>query len=88
MLLVSEDLDEVFELSDRIVVMFHGKFVYETPADRGGHRDHRCHMAGADQAEPRQFVSVGGCTSACAEAAPRSQAALDCAIAVPPSAMK
>ncbi|HTW95890.1 MAG TPA: ABC transporter ATP-binding protein, partial [Tepidisphaeraceae bacterium] len=31
-LLVSEDLDEIFELSDRIVVMFHGKFVYETPA--------------------------------------------------------
>ena len=30
-LLVSEDLDEVFELSDRIIVMFHGKFVYETP---------------------------------------------------------
>jgi simple sugar transport system ATP-binding protein len=29
-LLVSEDLDEVFELSDRIVVMFHGRFVYET----------------------------------------------------------
>lgn len=32
-LLVSEDLDEVFELSDRIVVMFHGRFVYETPSD-------------------------------------------------------
>ena len=31
-LLVSEDLDEVFELSDRIVVMFDGRFVYETPA--------------------------------------------------------
>ncbi len=30
-LLVSEDLDELFELSDRIVVMFNGKFVYETP---------------------------------------------------------
>jgi simple sugar transport system ATP-binding protein len=30
-LLISEDLDEVFELADRIVVMFHGKFVYETP---------------------------------------------------------
>jgi simple sugar transport system ATP-binding protein len=29
-LLISEDLDEVFELSDRIIVMFHGKFVYET----------------------------------------------------------
>jgi general nucleoside transport system ATP-binding protein len=31
-LLVSEDLDEVFELSDRIVVMFDGRFVYETSA--------------------------------------------------------
>ncbi|MDP9173170.1 MAG: ABC transporter ATP-binding protein [Planctomycetota bacterium] len=31
-LLVSEDLDEVFELSDRIVVMFDGKLVYETTA--------------------------------------------------------
>jgi simple sugar transport system ATP-binding protein len=31
-LLISEDLDEVFELSDRIVVMFHGRFVYETIA--------------------------------------------------------
>ncbi len=31
-LLVSEDLDEVFELSDRIVVMFDGQFVHETPA--------------------------------------------------------
>jgi simple sugar transport system ATP-binding protein len=31
-LLISEDLDEVFELADRIIVMFHGKFVYETPA--------------------------------------------------------
>jgi simple sugar transport system ATP-binding protein len=28
-LLVSEDLDELLELSDRLVVMFHGEFVYE-----------------------------------------------------------
>lgn len=28
-LLVSEDLDEIFELSDRIAVMFHGDIVYE-----------------------------------------------------------
>ena len=28
-LLVTEDLDEAFELADRIVVMFDGKFVYE-----------------------------------------------------------
>ncbi len=31
-LLVSEDLDELFELADRLVVMFNGEFVYETPA--------------------------------------------------------
>ncbi len=30
-LLVSEDLDEVLELADRIVVMFEGRLVYETP---------------------------------------------------------
>ena len=29
-LLVSEDLDEIMELSDRTVVMFNGQFVYET----------------------------------------------------------
>ncbi len=31
-LLVSEDLDELLELSDRIVVMFDGRIVHETPA--------------------------------------------------------
>jgi simple sugar transport system ATP-binding protein len=31
-LLVSEDLDELLELSDRIVVMFNGRLVHETPA--------------------------------------------------------
>ena len=29
-LLVSEDLDEILQLSDRIVVMFDGKLAYET----------------------------------------------------------
>jgi simple sugar transport system ATP-binding protein len=29
-LLISEDLDEILELADRIVVMFEGRFVYET----------------------------------------------------------
>jgi len=33
-LLVSEDLDELLELSDRIAVMFDGKLVHETPADQ------------------------------------------------------
>jgi len=32
-LLVSEDLDELLELSDRIVVMSEGRFVYETPIE-------------------------------------------------------
>ena len=31
-LLVSEDLDELLALSDRIVVMFDGRIVHETPA--------------------------------------------------------
>jgi simple sugar transport system ATP-binding protein len=31
-LLVSEDLDELLDLSDRILVMFDGRIVYETPA--------------------------------------------------------
>jgi simple sugar transport system ATP-binding protein len=32
-LLVSEDLDELLELADRIVVMFEGSLVYETPRE-------------------------------------------------------
>lgn len=32
-LLVSADLDEVIQLSDRIAVIYEGKIVYETPAD-------------------------------------------------------
>lgn len=31
-LLVSEDLDEILELADRLVVMFNGQLVYETPS--------------------------------------------------------
>jgi simple sugar transport system ATP-binding protein len=45
-LLISEDLDEVFELSDRIVVMFHGKFVYETTAAEADIAIIGRHMAG------------------------------------------
>jgi simple sugar transport system ATP-binding protein len=45
-LLVSEDLDEIFELSDRIVVMFHGELVYETPAAEADIRVIGRHMAG------------------------------------------
>ncbi|HEX4793396.1 MAG TPA: ABC transporter ATP-binding protein [Humisphaera sp.] len=45
-LLVSEDLDEIFELSDRIIVMFHGKFVYETTAAEADIAIIGKHMAG------------------------------------------
>ena len=43
-LLVSEDLDELLELADRMVVMFNGAIVYETPRQRGRpHRDRPPH---------------------------------------------
>jgi general nucleoside transport system ATP-binding protein len=45
-LLVSEDLDELLELSDRIVVMFHGKLVYETRASEADLTEIGRHMAG------------------------------------------
>jgi simple sugar transport system ATP-binding protein len=45
-LLVSEDLDELLELSDRLVVMFHGHFVYEARASEADLTDIGRHMAG------------------------------------------
>ena len=65
-LLVSEDLDELLELSDRLVVMFHGKFVYEARAGRGRpHRNRPAHgralMVGADgqlQSDPMTTKTV------------------------------
>src|SRR5262249_16913538 len=44
--LVSEDLDELFELADRIVVIFNGRFVYEAPASQADPLDIGRHMAG------------------------------------------
>jgi general nucleoside transport system ATP-binding protein len=45
-LLVSEDLDELLELADRIVVMFDGKLVYEAPAAKADLTEIGRHMAG------------------------------------------
>jgi simple sugar transport system ATP-binding protein len=45
-LLVSEDLDELLELADRIVVIFHGQFVYESPASEADLTEIGRHMAG------------------------------------------
>ncbi|GJE77839.1 ABC transporter ATP-binding protein [Methylorubrum suomiense] len=45
-LLISEDLDEILELADRIVVMSEGKLVYETPAAAAESSVIGRHMAG------------------------------------------
>jgi len=45
-LLVSEDLDELLELSDRLVVMFHGQFVYEARGSEADLTEVGRHMAG------------------------------------------
>jgi len=45
-LLVSEDLDELLQLSDRIVVIFNGRFVHETMASAADLTDIGRHMAG------------------------------------------
>lgn len=45
-LLFSEDLDELMEMSDRIVVMSDGRLVYETPARGADIAVIGAHMAG------------------------------------------
>ena len=45
-LLISADLDEVFALADRIVVMSEGRLVYETPAETANVAEIGRHMAG------------------------------------------
>jgi simple sugar transport system ATP-binding protein len=49
-LLVSEDLDELFELADRIVVMFEGELVYESPVATADMAAIGRHMAGHAEA--------------------------------------
>jgi ABC-type uncharacterized transport system ATPase subunit len=49
-LLVSEDLDELMELADRIVVMSEGRIVYETAAAGAERHVLGAHMGGGDHA--------------------------------------
>ena len=44
-LLISEDLDEILELADRIVVMFEGRFVFETSRENADIQEIGRHMA-------------------------------------------
>jgi simple sugar transport system ATP-binding protein len=46
-LLISEDLDEILELADRIVVMHAGKIVHETPAAGADAQAIGAHMLGS-----------------------------------------
>ena len=45
-LLISEDLDELMELADRIVVMSEGRIVFETPAASADRHEIGAHMGG------------------------------------------
>ncbi len=45
-LLVSEDLDEILELADRVLVLFHGRIVYEAAAAEADRQVIGRHMAG------------------------------------------
>jgi ABC-type uncharacterized transport system ATPase subunit len=49
-LLISEDLDELLELSDRIAVMSEGRIVFETPAAGADRRVIGAHMGGGHDA--------------------------------------
>jgi ABC-type uncharacterized transport system ATPase subunit len=51
-LLISEDLDELLELSDRIAVMSEGRIVFETPASGADRRLIGAHMGGGDHSMP------------------------------------
>ncbi|MEQ1659464.1 MAG: ABC transporter ATP-binding protein [Hylemonella sp.] len=48
-LLISEDLDELLELADRIVVMSEGRIVYETPASQAERQVLGAHMGGGHE---------------------------------------
>ena len=49
-LLVSEDLDEILELADRILVISDGRIVYQTPIAEADRQMIGHHMAGHDAA--------------------------------------
>jgi general nucleoside transport system ATP-binding protein len=53
-LLVSEDLDELLKLSDRIAVMSEGRIVFETTAASADRKLIGAHMGGADHSSTEQ----------------------------------
>lgn len=59
-LLFSEDLDEIFDLSDRILVIYEGEFVYETTPEEGDRRRVGLEMNGGDASTQEPVVAVDG----------------------------
>jgi general nucleoside transport system ATP-binding protein len=61
-LLISEDLDELLELSDRIVVISEGRIVHETPATQADRRELGSHMGGKAHGVRDATVTAPGVT--------------------------
>ena len=59
-LLLSEDLDEIFDLSDRILVIYDGEIVHETTPEAATRRRIGLEMNGAKQAEQSAKVAADG----------------------------
>ncbi|MFA6694487.1 MAG: ATP-binding cassette domain-containing protein, partial [Bacillota bacterium] len=57
-LLVSADLDEIRQLSDRIVVLYEGSLVYETPALSTTEKELGMYMAGAFNKDESKVVGL------------------------------
>jgi len=57
-LLLSEDLDEIFDLSDRILVIYEGEFVYETTPEAADRRRIGLEMNGGDVSQQSQPVAA------------------------------
>jgi len=62
-LLLSEDLDEIFDLSDRILVIYDGEIVHETTPEAATRRQIGLEMNGAKQAEESAKVAADGGSS-------------------------
>ena len=78
-LLVSEDLDEILELADRIVVIFDGRLVYEARASDADRLDIGRHMAGMPRRLRLLLRPLPPCLSRSAHAVSLPQLAPACA---------
>ena len=59
-LLLSEDLDEIFDLSDRILVIYEGEIVYEATPEETNRRRIGLEMNGGEASAHNQTVAVDG----------------------------